>query len=328
MFEAAKVLVTGGTGMIGRYLVDLLLEQEARVRVVSLDDPDRAPQGTEFIRTNLMEMSNCLEACQGMDYVFHLAGVKGSPEMTRKQPASFLVPLVSFNTNMMEAARRCDVQHYLYASSVAVYAPAEILREEDVWKTFPSENDWFAGWAKRIGELQAEAYAIEYGWKKVSIVRPPNVYGRYDNFHPRNAMVIPSLIKRVLDGENPLVVWGDGSAVRDFVHARDVARGMLFVVENKITEPLNLGSGEGVKIKRVVEIILEHAESRPEVVWDTSKPSGDKKRVMDMSRARRYGFRSEVSIEEGIGDTIEWYRSSTDEREGPFNVFVQGIDSE
>ncbi|MDA2925942.1 NAD-dependent epimerase/dehydratase family protein [Acidobacteria bacterium AH-259-G07] len=327
MFKREKVLVTGGTGMIGRYLVELLLERGAKVRVVSLDGPDRVHEDTEFIRANLMDLNNCLRVCKEIDYVFHLAGVKGSPEMAQKQPASFFVPLISFNTNMMEAARRCGVKHYLYTSSVAVYGPAEVLREADVWKTFPSENDWFAGWAKRIGELQAQAYAIEYGWKNVSIVRPPNVYGRYDNFHLRNAMVIPSLIKRVFDGENPLLVWGDGSAVRDFIHAKDVATGMLFAVENGITEPLNLGSGEGVSIERIIEIILDNVETKPDVVWDTTKPSGDEKRVMDMTRAMKYGFRLKIPIEEGIRDTVEWYSSHKDQLDGPFNVFVQGIDS-
>ena len=109
----------------------------------------------------------------------------------------------------------------------------------------PSENDKFPGWAKRVGELQAEAYAIEYGWKKVSIVRPANIYGPYDNFDPANSMVVPSLIRRALAGEDPLTVWGDGSPIRDFIHAEDVARGMMLAVEKGVTEPINLGSGTG-----------------------------------------------------------------------------------
>ena len=131
----------------------------------------------------------------------------------------------------MEAARRCGVDRFLYTSSIGVYSPSEIFHEDDVWNTFPSPNDRFAGWAKRMGELQAEAYAIEYGWERISIVRPANVYGPFDNFDPGSAMVIPSLINRATSGENPLLVWGDGSQIRDFVHADDVARGMLVVVE-------------------------------------------------------------------------------------------------
>ena len=126
------------------------------------------------------------------------------------------------------------------------------------------------------GELQAEAYRIEYGWDRIAIVRPANVYGPYDNFELGNAMVVPSLIRRALLGENPLSVWGDGSALRDFVHARDVAAGMLVALERGLGQPLNLGSGTGVSIQELVEVITGELEVKPEVVWDASKPSGDR----------------------------------------------------
>ncbi len=323
MYKNKNVLVTGGTGLIGRQLVELLLQAGARVRVASLDDKSRCPEGAEFIKGNLMYLDFCQKIVKGMDYVFHLAGVKGSPAMTSKKPASFFVPIISFNTNMMEAARQAGVERYLYTSSVGVYSPAEVFYEDDVWKTFPSENDKFAGWAKRMGELQAEAYKIEYGWDKVAIVRPANVYGPYDNFDPNTAMVIPTLIKRAVDGENPLVVWGDGSPIRDFIHARDVARGMMLALENITGQPINLGSGVGVTIKRIVEIIIDNMEVKPEVVWDTSKPSGDKKRLMDMSRARAIGFQPIISIEEGIREVMDWYRKNKDIANKRYNVFTE-----
>jgi len=226
---------------------------------------------------------------------------------------------------MMEAARQAGVERYLYTSTIGVYSPAEVFYEDDVWRTFPSENDKFAGWAKRMGELQAEAYKIEYGWDKIAIVRPANVYGPYDNFDPDNAMVIPSLIKRALDGENPLVVWGDGSAIRDFIHARDVARGMMLTLEHITGQPINLGSGVGVTIRRIVEIIVSSMETKPEVVWDTSKPSGDKKRVMDISRAKAIGFQPMISIEEGIKEVMDWYLQNRDKVDDRYNVFKQQV---
>lgn len=307
-YKNKSVLVTGGTGLIGRPLVEMLVELGATVTVVSLDDPTRAPHGCTFVKADLREFSNCVEVCKNHEIVFQLAGVKGSPLMTRERPASFFVPTIQFSINMMEAARRCGVERFLFTSSVGVYQPAEVFYEDSVWSTFPSPNDRFAGWAKRMGELQAEAYKIEYDWDKISIVRPANVYGPFDNFDPDNAMVIPALIRRAVEGERPLTVWGDGSPIRDFIHSHDVARGMLLAVEKGINEPLNLGSGSGVTIKELTEIISRNVPGGPiELVWDSSKPNGDHKRLMDMTRAKSYGFLPQIGIEEGVKETINWY---------------------
>lgn len=324
-FQGKKVLVTGGTGLIGRLLVEMLIDAGAKVRIASLDDSSRAHPESDFRKVNLTCFENCLEVCKGMDFVFHLAGIKGSPAMTMKKPASFFIPTILFNTNMMEAARQCGAERYLFTSSIGVYAPAEVFHEDDVWKTFPSENDKFAGWAKRMGELQAEAYNIEYGWDKISIVRPANVYGPFDNFDPSNAMVIPSLIKRVLDGENPLVVWGDGSAVRDFIHAKDVARGTMLVVEKGENRTVNLGSGNGVSIREIVDTILSNLKDKPRVIWDTSKPSGDRIRIMDISRAKVLGFKPEISIQEGIREVMAWYKENKDIVNKRYNVFTEKL---
>ncbi|MFZ1983538.1 MAG: NAD-dependent epimerase/dehydratase family protein [Desulfatitalea sp.] len=328
MFDGKQVLVTGGTGMIGKYLVERLIERGARVTVASIDPPALCDPRARFVHANLMDIRNCLEVCRGQEFVFHLAGIKGSPAVTTTRPASFFVPTILFNTNMMEAARQCGVQRYLFTSTIGVYAPAEVFYEDEVWKRFPSEHDRIGSWAKRMGELQAEAYAIEYGWKEICIVRPANVYGRYDNFDPVNAMVVPSLIRRAVEGENPMVVWGDGSAVRDFIHARDVADGMLFVMKNEIYQPVNLGSGRGVSIKNLVEAIVACLDAPPEVQWDTTKPTGDKMRIMDMSRLAGRGFAPKVSLEEGVRDTIEWFRRQRSAPMGRYNVFTQGVNFE
>ena len=323
-YQSKNVLVTGGTGLIGIPLVNLLVKENANVTIVSLDSPDRAPKGTKFINADLRNLDNCIKVCEGQDIVFHLAGVKGSPAMTAKQPASFFVPTITFNTNMMEAARRSGVSRYLYTSSIGVYAPAEIFYEDDVWSSFPSNNDRFAGWAKRMGELQAEAYKIEYGWDKISIVRPANVYGSFDNFDNNNAMVIPSLIKKALECEKYLEVWGDGSPIRDFIHARDVARGMMMVVEQGINQPINLGSGTGVSIKEIAETIVELIIDKDiSIKWDTSKPSGDKKRIMDTTKANKIGFEVATSIKEGIAETINWYKNNSSNIHNRYNSFTE-----
>lgn len=321
IYSGKKVLVTGGTGLIGRPLCELLKQAGASVRVASLDHPSLAPPDVEFVQTDLTHLGNCLDVCAGMDFVFHLAGIKGSPAMTAQRPASFFVPTIMFNTNVLEAARRSGVQRVLYTSTIGVYAPAEVFHEDDVWKTFPSPNDRFAGWAKRMGELQCEAYGIEHGWNEVRIVRPANVYGPHDNFDPRNAMVIPSLIARVLGGEDPLAVWGDGTAIRDFIHARDVARGMMHVFASDESRPVNLGSGTGASVREVVEHLVAALEQPPQVVWDTTKPSGDRMRVMDTARARALGFEPVVSLAEGIRETVSWYREHARSSDLKFNVF-------
>jgi GDP-L-fucose synthase len=304
MFKGQKVLVTGGSGMIGRQLVSLLLDREAEVHVADLNEPVGMSPDIKFHRVDLKDFSNCQEVCNGMDYVFNLVGIKCSPKVCIEQPADIMGPMMQFNTNMLEAAMSSDVKWYLYTSTVGVYQPAEVLVEDDVWSTQPSKNDWYGGWAKRMGELQCKAYEVQYGKGCCSIVRPANVYGPYDNFDPASAMVIPSLIHKASENEI-LEVWGDGSPVRDFIHAHDVARGMLHAVENKITEPINLGSGTGVQIKTIADTIA--AYYKREIKWITDAPAGDPRRVFDMTRASSYGFSPTVSIEDGILDTIAWY---------------------
>lgn len=309
IYKNQKILITGGTGMVGIALTKLLLEEGANITVVTLDDFNPFDERVNCIKKDLREFKNCVEVCREQDYIFHLAGIKGSPAVALKQPASFFVPTVLFNTALLQAAYEAKPKHILYTSSVGVYSPAEIFHEDDVWKTFPSENDRWAGWAKRMGELQMEAYKVEDNFNDYSIIRPANIYGPYDNFDKKNSMVVPSLIRRALESENELVVWGDGSAIRDFVYCEDVAKGMLHAVTNKISEPLNIGSGTGISIKDLVEVIVKNlpSEKKIEIKWDTSKPSGDKVRIMSMKRATEKKFKTETTLEDGIKATINWY---------------------
>ena len=289
-FKNKNILVTGANGMIGKRLVELLEHKLANVYTTDLPN-------------DLRDRKTCKEVCEGMDYVFHLAGIKGSPQRCMEEPASFSVPMIQFNANMIEAAYNAGVEWFLYTSSVGVYHPTEVFVEDDVWKTFPSENDWYAGWAKRIGEMNVKAYMKQYDWNRCSIVRPANVYGIDDNFG-QWSMVIPSLIKKAMENDK-IEVWGDGSPIRDLIYAEDVAQGMIHMVENKVTEPVNLASGTGVTIKEIAEIIADYFDK--EIIWDTDKPMGDMKRIMDTTRAESYGFKAQTTLKEGIENTIEWY---------------------
>ena len=317
MFKDQKVLVTGGNGMIGRQLVKLLLERGAKVYVADLNKAD-LPEEVVHLKIDLRQFNDCVSACEGMDYVFNLVGIKCSPKVTMEQPFDIMGPMMQFNTNMIEAALTTpSVKWFLYTSTVGVYTPAEIFYEDDVWNGYPSRNDWYGGWAKRMGELQCEAYEKQHGEGKCSIVRPANVYGPYDNFDPKNSMVVPSLIRKAY--ENDIIeVWGDGSSIRDFIHAKDVALGMLFAVENKITKPLNLGSGTGVTIKQLADTVANYF-NKP-IQWLTDKPAGDAKRIFSMERANEYGFYPSVSLEDGVKDAIEWFIANKDIVDKRFNI--------
>lgn len=308
--KGKNILVTGGTGLIGRELVQLLMFMGAqRVRIVSLDDIARAYRSAEFIQGDLRDPSICRLVVKNMDIVFHLMGNKGSPKMAALHPADMFVSHLLANTNMMEAAFRANVGWYLFTSSVGVYAPCEVMQEDSVWTTMPSPHDWFPGWAKRMGELQADAYRVQAKWNRVSVARPANVYGPYDNYDPDNAMVIPSLVRRIVDGENPLHVWGDGHAVRDFIHARDVAIGMIEMVKQEVTAPVNLGSGCGVTIRELVETLVDISSEHPAIEWDTSKPSGDNKRLFDTTRAEHYGIVPKIDLRTGLNEVYHFYKS-------------------
>lgn len=318
-----KVLVTGGTGMIGRELVSLLNQLGAETHVVSLDINSKIDCHA-FYPADLRNFELCKMLCKNIDVVFHLAGIKGSPKMCKEKPARFSVPMMQFNLNMMEAAMEANVEWYLYTSSIGVYHPEDVLKEHRVWETFPSPHDKFAGWAKRMGELQAEAYAIELGKRNISIVRPANVYGSFDNFDPNTAMVIPSLIAKCY--ANPEIdVWGDGSQIRDFIHARDVARAMIFAVENQLTDPLNVGSNVRTTLKEVVATITEAFTPHRQVRWDTTKPTGDAVRVLDSSILVNHGFKHAVSLKEGIAETIDWYLNNINTKDTRYNPFTEKL---
>lgn len=315
MFKDKNILVAGGTGMIGTPLVNMLFELGARVRIASLDNPILAHPKVEFLHMDMTSTQNCQKACNGIDYVFNLLGAKASPILAMAKPYSFMVPTIRYNTELMEAARLANVQGYLFTSSIGVYAPSEIFTEDNVslpfWNTFPSHNDWYAGWAKRMGELQSIAWVLEYGFKNIAIVRPANVYGPRDNFDGKNAMVVPSLIKRAIEASETgqtLTVWGDGTPIRDIIYSEDVAKGILLAMEHGQGQVFNLGSGTGCTIKELAETICKAVNPNLQIQWDPTKPSGDQKRLMNTHKAKTIlGFTPQISLKEGISRTIAWY---------------------
>jgi len=304
-----KILITGASGMVGKHLVDMCLQKGYFVKGTDIRYDERYSEekywgeNFDFQHGNLNNYQRCLELVDDVDVVFQVAGVKGSPKRAAEQPNDYFTPMLQMNTNMAEAARIGAVEWYVYTSTIGVYQPAEVFKEDDVWKTYPSENDKYAGWVKRLGELQLDCFETHYGLKNYSIVRPANIYGEYDNFGEEST-VIASLVKKGCN-DKLLSVWGDGTPIRDFIHAEDVARGILMSYENKITEPINLGSGDGVRIRDIASIVATHYGK--EIEYDVTKPNGDNKRLMDMTRADSYGFHPKVDLETGIKRVIKYY---------------------
>jgi GDP-L-fucose synthase len=312
-------LVTGATGLIGRQVVSRLQAMGKTVVSVSLDEIT-LPGVSRHVEGDLRDFSLCLELTRNVDEVYHLAGIKGSLEVTKSRPASFLAPMLQLNTNLLEASAQNRVSRLVYTSSIGAYSSAETFREDDGLSGDPM--DTYPGWAKRIAELQVRACAEEYGtnW---AIVRPCNVYGPGDNFDPANAMVIPSLMMKIKRGDNPVVVWGDGTAIRDFAFSGDIADGILLAAEKGTQGSfVNLGSGVGYSVRELVETLQEFIEF--DVEFDPSRSSGFPKRVMDISRAQDWlGYEPRTSLREGLETTWAWFLENENEYLKRKNYFVE-----
>ena len=300
-----SALIIGGMGMVGRQLTKLCSKVYGEVCVVdkyyNLPIQQDLPKGVEYRQADLTFKST-VSVVADFDHVYHLAGKKGSPDTAKNSPAEYL-PMLQFDTNVIEAIGYYQPEWFLYTSSIGVYPPMEIYEEDKVWHKVPSENDKVPGYIKRMGELSCYAIRATYGYENISIVRPANIYGPHDNFG-ENSMVIPSLIKKGVE-DDEINVWGDGTPIRDFIYSEDVARGMLHMVENGHNDTVNLGSGEGVKISDIANTIGKYFDK--EVKYDKSKPNGDMKRLMSMRRAQELGFNPRVKLKDGIEKTIDWY---------------------
>jgi GDP-L-fucose synthase len=300
--------------------VDLLCEAGADVTSVSLDRLTPR-KGVEYKFGDLTDFTYCRGITEGVDYVLHLAGIKGSIEVTKSRPASFFVPLVMMNTNVLEACRVNGVEKVVYTSSIGAYSSAEVFVESEDDEGPPM--DLYPGWAKRMAELQIRAYRLQHGLSNFAIVRPCNVYGPGDNFDPTTAMVIPSLMARICRGEDPLIVWGDGSAIRDFAFSRDVAEGVILALHyGTDSKCINLGSGSGCSIRELVEALQSFISFY--ALYDVSKPSGFPKRVMDITQARtRLGYNPTTSLVDGLKLTWEWYLEHSSEHQSKVNYLAR-----
>jgi GDP-L-fucose synthase len=252
-----------------------------------------------------------------MDSVFHLAAFGWGLGENMKLHSQLFTRNVLMNTAMLEAAHQAGVERYLYTSSSAVYAGTmSALDDEQPWNGDPHPSEFSFGWAKRAGEIQARIYASA-GTMKIAIVRPSNPYGPGDDFHPTRAHVVPSLIIRACERHKPFVVWGTGRVERSFVHASDVARAMLLALEKGADcDPINIASREVTTIADVARMVLELSGHRDAgLTFDASKPEGHPGKYPSVKKAEeKLGFRAEIKLQEGLEDTISWYRSTLEQK--------------
>lgn len=316
-WEGKKVVVTGGIGFIGGHLVEALVSSGAKVTAVSANGSAAnfaaVKKKIKLVKGNLFDLNFCKTATKNADIVMNLAAKVGGVAYNIEHHASMLRDNVLLGMNVLEAARKNNVERFLAVSSACVYSKNCSIPtpETEGFAGMPEETNFGYGWGKRISELAAIAYAKEYGMS-VAIVRPYNTYGPWDHFGGKRSHVIPALIARIFSGENPLNVWGSGEQSRSFIYVKDVVEGMMLATEKYcIADPLNLGTNEEVKIKTLIQMICEISGKSPKIVFDTSKPSGQPRRNCDISKAKeKIGFIAKTSLAHGLRETIEWYKQN------------------
>ena len=318
-----KVLVTGGAGFIGSHVVEKLIERGATVTVLdnlqngSLKNLDSYKGKFKFIKGDCIDPKVSDKACAGQNIVMNLAARVGGIDYNRRHQATMLRDNLLIGSVMIESARKAGVERFLVVSSACVYPRNCSVPTPEVegFLDEPEPTNGGYGWAKRMNEKSGFYYAEEFGMK-VGIVRPYNCYGPRDHFDPDTSHVIPSLIKRIVDGEDPVIVWGDGKQTRAFLFVTDLAELMINAIEKyPVPEPINLGTDEEISIKELVENILKITDKKYKIKFDTTKPNGSPRRNSDNTKARKeIGYAPRVALDEGLKKTIEWYRGNQNAR--------------
>jgi GDP-L-fucose synthase len=304
-----QIVVTGGSGFLGSHVVEQL-----KARGVT-DDQILIPRSSTH---NLLEMENCRKVTEGADIVIHLAAVVGGIGFNREHPGQLFYQNMIMGTQLIEAARAAGVSKFVSIGTVCAYPKFTPVpfKEDDLWIGYPEETNAPYGLAKKMLLVQGQAYRQEYNFNSIYLL-PVNLYGPRDNFDPRSSHVIPALIKKCVDaqrkGEQQIVVWGTGKATREFIYVEDAAEGILRATEHyNGDEPINIGSGMEIAIRELVELIAELTEFDGEIVWDSTKPDGQPRRGLDVSKAEQhFGFRARTDFREGLRRTISWYREVT-----------------
>jgi len=316
-WEGKQVLITGGAGFLGS-----AIQEQLFLRGVSKEQLT-IPRSKEI---DLRTWEKCQQVVKDKDIVIHLAAKVGGIGFNQKYPAELFFDNAIMGIQIIEAARREEVEKCVILGTVCAYPKFTPVpfREENLWNGYPEETNAPYGLAKKMLLVQSQAYRQQYGFNSIYLL-PVNLYGPRDNFNPESSHVIPALIRKfteaVRDGEDIVEVWGTGSASREFLYVDDAARAIVLAAEkyNK-SDPVNIGAGNEISIKKLVEIIANYTGFKGKIHWDTSKPDGQPRRGLDVSRAEsEFGFRASTSFEDGLKRTIEWYQMSTNFRSPEIN---------
>ncbi len=323
-WESKRVIVTGGAGFLGRYVVEKLEQRGVkevivpRIEEYDLTDADAIKR----LFANLgMEKRARYNDQVGDDrsdtVVIHLAALVGGIEANRQRPADYFYANLMMGTQLMHEAWQRGVEKLVAIGTICAYPKFTPLpfKEENLWDGYPEETNAPYGLAKKMLLVQAQAYRQQYDFNAIYLL-PVNLYGPGDNFDPQTSHVIPALIRKCIEAqeqdEGEIVVWGDGSPTREFLYVEDAAEGILLAAERyDSSKPVNLGSGKEISIKDLVETISELTGFKGEIIWDTSKPNGQPRRVLDTTRAEQYfGFKAQTDFKDGLRQTIDWYREN------------------
>jgi GDP-L-fucose synthase len=303
-----RVIVTGGAGFLGSWVVDRLREGGAGEVVV--------PRSAEYDLTRREAIERLFDDAGRVDMVIHLAAVVGGIGANRENPGSFFYKNLMMGVQLMEAARLREVAKFVAVGTICAYPKFTPVpfREEDLWNGYPEETNAPYGLAKKMLIVQAQAYRQQYGFNAVCLL-PVNLYGPGDNFKEAESHVIPALVRKCLEardaGAEAIEVWGMGAASREFLYVADAADGIVTAAERyDSSDPVNLGAGFEITIAELVSLIVRLTGFEGQVRYDPSKPDGQPRRCLDTTRAReRFGWEAKTAFEDGLKRTIAWYES-------------------
>jgi GDP-L-fucose synthase len=300
-----RVCVTGGAGFLGTHLIKNIKERgDAEIFVPKIED---------YNLVQVTDIKRMLDDSKP-DIIFHLAAHVGGIGANREHPAEFFYDNLMMGVQLIHEAWKRKVDKFVAIGTVCAYPKFTPVpfREDDIWNGYPEETNAPYGLAKKMLLTQSQAYRQQYGYNSVFLI-PVNLYGPGDNFKPESSHVIPALIKKCVEAldndDKEVVIWGDGSPTREFIYVEDAAEGIALAAEKyNGSDPVNIGSGNEISIKDLAELIAGLTGFNGKLVWDSSKPNGQPRRGLDVSRAEKYfGFKAKMSFNEGLRRTIDWY---------------------